>query len=215
MLKFQAHLALLHCIHCVFHPLAISFYLFTSLWEIFLKQVNQYKPISQSCTVAKTEKYFWLATGQWNLSDKRLAATKASKVWFSYSHNCTLSSGAIFHSVCQVWLSSGPPESVHLCYVYRSRVPDHWIPSNLAPTAKFLWPLSWTRLANRAFAWWRHLTTTTRMHFAAIFVMQICVTHERFFTKEKTEYNSLPQSILVLVVKWRHTNVLFASPYSR
>ena len=23
------------------------------------------------------------------------------------------------------------------------------------------------------------------MHFAAIFVMQICVTHERFFTKEK------------------------------
>ena len=35
--------------------------------------------------------------------------------------------------------------------------------------------------------------------------MQICVTHERFFTKEKnTEYNSLPQSILVVVVKWRH-----------
>ena len=38
------------------------------------------------------------------------------------------------------------------------------------------------------------------MHFAAIFVMQICVTHERFFTKEKnTDNNSLPQSVLVLV----------------
>ena len=41
------------------------------------------------------------------------------------------------------------------------------------------------------------------MHFAATVVMQIRITHERFFTKEKenTEYNSLPQSILVLVVK--------------
>ena len=38
---------------------------------------------------------------------------------------------------------------------------------------------------NRTFVWWRHLTTTTRMHFAAIFVMQICVTHQRLFTKEK------------------------------
>ena len=27
------------------------------------------------------------------------------------------------------------------------------------------------------------------------------VTHERFFIKENTEYNSLPQSILVVVVK--------------
>ena len=57
----------------------------------------------------------------------------------------------------------------------------------------------------RTFARWRHLTTATRMHFAAIFVMQICVTHERLFTKENyTEYNSLPQSILILVDKWRH-----------
>ena len=48
-------------------------------------------------------------------------------------------------------------------------------------------------------ALWRHLTTTTRMHFA------VRVTHERFFTKEKrTEYNSLPQSILGVEVKWRH-----------
>ena len=35
---------------------------------------------------------------------------KASKVWFLYSHNCTLANGAVFHSLCQVWLSSGPPE---------------------------------------------------------------------------------------------------------
>ena len=58
---------------------------------------------------------------------------------------------------------------------------------------------------NSTFARWRHLTTTTRMHFAAIFVMQICVTHERFFTKEKnTEHNSFPQSILVVVGNRRH-----------
>ena len=31
-----------------------------------------------------------------------MATTKASKVWFSYSHNCTLASGT-------VWSSSGPP----------------------------------------------------------------------------------------------------------
>ena len=35
-----------------------------------------YKPVSLSCAVA---------TGQSNLAHKRLAATKASKVWFSYS----------------------------------------------------------------------------------------------------------------------------------
>ena len=65
--------------------------------------------VGVSCAVAKSE-IFWRANGQSNLADKRLAATKASKVWFSYSHNCTLASGAVFHSVCQVWLSRGPPE---------------------------------------------------------------------------------------------------------
>ena len=55
-------------------------------------------------------------------------------------------------------------------------------------------------LVNRIFAWWHNLTTATRMHFAAIFVMQICVTHERnlLHKRETTEYNSWPQSILVL-----------------
>ena len=47
---------------------------------------------------------------------KQLTATKASKVWCSYSHNCTLASRAVFHSVCQVWLSSGPLEFVTFSY---------------------------------------------------------------------------------------------------
>ena len=67
------------------------------------------KPGSQSCAVAKGRN-FWRATGQSDLVHKRLTAPKASKVWFSSSHNCTLSSGAVFHSVCQICLSSGPPE---------------------------------------------------------------------------------------------------------
>ena len=79
------------------------------------KLLQLYKPVSQSCAVAKSET-FWRATGQSNLADKRLAATKASKVWFSYSHNCTLASGAVFHSVCQVWLSSGLPEFFTFSY---------------------------------------------------------------------------------------------------
>ena len=40
-------------------------------------------PFSQSCTVTKSEK-FWQATGQSNYWQRQLAATKASKVWFSY-----------------------------------------------------------------------------------------------------------------------------------
>ena len=71
---------------------------------VFLK-----KPVLQSCAVPKNEK-FWRATGQSNLAYKRLVATKASKVWFSYSHNCTLANGAVFHCIYQVWLSSGPSE---------------------------------------------------------------------------------------------------------
>ena len=41
---------------------------------------------------------------------KQLAAAKASKIWFSYSHNCTLANEAISYSVCQIWLCSGLPE---------------------------------------------------------------------------------------------------------
>ena len=59
----------------------------------------------------------------------------------------------------------------------------------------------------------RHLSTNTRMHFVAIFVMQICVTHERFFTKEKkdTEYNSVPQRIMVVekILYWQKYHFSF------
>ena len=73
------------------------------------------KAISQSCAVPKSE-HFWRATGQSNLAYKRLAATKASKVWFSYSHNCTLSNGAVFNSLCYICLSSNQPEIVIFSY---------------------------------------------------------------------------------------------------
>ena len=76
------------------------------------------KPVSQSSAAATvTGENFWQATGQSNLAYKQLAATKASKVCLLlYSHNCTLANGAVFHSVCQVWLSSGPPEIVTFSY---------------------------------------------------------------------------------------------------
>ena len=41
---------------------------------------------------------------------ENLAATKAPKFWFSYSHSYTLAIGLLFYSVCQVWLPRGPPE---------------------------------------------------------------------------------------------------------
>ena len=71
-------------------------------------------------------------------------------------------------------------------------------------------------VSKRTFAWWRHMTTTTRMYFAAIFVMQMLSRTSDSSQKEKnTEYNSLPQSILVLVVEWRHhAHVLFSNWFS-
>ena len=51
--------------------------------NLFIYKHLFYKPVSQSCAAAKSEK-FWRATGQSNLADKWLATTKASKVWFSY-----------------------------------------------------------------------------------------------------------------------------------
>ena len=47
---------------------------------------------------------------------ERLAATKASNVWYSYSHNYTFASGAVFHAICKVWLTSGPPEYFTFTY---------------------------------------------------------------------------------------------------
>ena len=73
------------------------------------------KQASQSCAVAKSEN-FWRGTGQSNLVYKPLAATKDSKVWFSYSRDWTFAIGAVFHSVCQVWLSSDPSEVFNFSY---------------------------------------------------------------------------------------------------
>ena len=67
----------------------------------FLFYIYSCKPVSQSCVVAKRTK-FWRVTGQSNLAEKGLAATEASrKVWFSFSHNCTLDNGAVFYSARQ------------------------------------------------------------------------------------------------------------------
>ena len=38
----------------------------------------------------------------WTIKPDIQTARKASKVEFSYSHNCTLANVAVFHSVCQV-----------------------------------------------------------------------------------------------------------------
>ena len=49
--------------------------------RLHFRKDRQYKLVSQSCAVAKSEKFWW-ATGQSNLAYKRLATTKASKVVF-------------------------------------------------------------------------------------------------------------------------------------
>ena len=86
------------------------------------------KRVSQSCAVTKSET-FWRAAGQSNLVYKRLTATKACNVWFSYSHNYTAASGAVFRSVCQVWLSSGPPEfsAFIYCAWLWNRLRGRWV----------------------------------------------------------------------------------------
>ena len=76
-------------------------------------------PVSESCAVVAKSEKFWRATRQSNLTHERLSAVKASKVWFcSHVRSCFLAYGAVFHSVCQVWLSSGPPEFSH--YIFES-----------------------------------------------------------------------------------------------
>ena len=73
-------------------------------------------PVSQSCAATRSLKFWW-ATVYSNL---------ASKVWFLYSHICTFTNGAVFHSVCQVWLSSGLPEFFTFSYMYCAWL-WHWL----------------------------------------------------------------------------------------
>ena len=65
--------------------------LFIKMWPTKIHTIYKliYKPVSQSCVVAKSG-IFWQVTGQSNLAYKWLAATKISKVSFSYSHRISL-----------------------------------------------------------------------------------------------------------------------------
>ena len=74
------------------------------------------KPVSQSCPVCGN---FWWATGQSNLADKRLPSTKVSKVWFSYSHNCTMSNGTVQFSFCLPSLIVQWPSRIFHSYLLR------------------------------------------------------------------------------------------------
>ena len=78
---------------------------------LFFSAVNfdVYKPVSQSCTVGKSEK-FWQATGQSNLVDsiKHCSTGKSAVLWELKPKSSSFCCGQPF--VCQVWLSSGPPE---------------------------------------------------------------------------------------------------------
>ena len=65
------------------------------------KLFRTYRPVSQSCAVAKREN-FQGATA--------IQTASRNKSLFSCSHNCTLASGALVNSVCHVCLSSGLPE---------------------------------------------------------------------------------------------------------
>ena len=37
------------------------------------------------------------------LGIRMVGHNKSFQFWFSYSHNCTLANGAVFHSVCKAW----------------------------------------------------------------------------------------------------------------
>ena len=62
----------------------IQLKLFTDVAFFFTTSISPFHNHAQSLKVR-----FWRATAQSYLTYERLAATKASKVWFSYSHNCT------------------------------------------------------------------------------------------------------------------------------
>ena len=66
------------------------------------------RPQSQSCAVAKIIFYLPVQAAS--------CTTSIRTVLFWYSHNCTLVSGTVFHSLCQVWLSSIPPEIFTFSY---------------------------------------------------------------------------------------------------
>ena len=81
--------------------------------------------ISKCCKVPKKRLHVCRVVGGFLfslLSEQVVSSTKTSKVSFSYSRTCTfLATGAVFYSVCQVWLSSDPPEFFTFRYCARLR----------------------------------------------------------------------------------------------
>ena len=73
------------------------------------------KPVSQSCAVAKSEQ-FWLATEQSNFAYRRLAASKVGPKFSFCTHVNALWPLDQFSILCQIWLSSGPPEFLTFSY---------------------------------------------------------------------------------------------------
>ena len=71
------------------------------------------KSISQPCAVAKK---FWWATGQSNLAYKHSQPQQELLNFGFRTHTTALGPVKVFHSVCQVWLPSGPPESFTCSY---------------------------------------------------------------------------------------------------
>ena len=67
-----------------------------------------YKPVSQSCTAAKSIKFWW-ASGHSNLADgmEHCSTGYQVVVWVQKPNVGSFCCGQPF--VCQVWLSSGPP----------------------------------------------------------------------------------------------------------
>ena len=74
-----------------------------------------YKPVSQSCTVAKSEQ-FWQVSGQSNLADRKEDCSngESAVVWVRKLNLGSFCCSQPF--VCQVWLCCGLPEFLTFSY---------------------------------------------------------------------------------------------------
>ena len=164
------------------------------------------KPVSQLWAVTKNKK-FWQATGQLNLAYKRLAETKACKVWFPYSHNCTLTSGAVFHSVCQVWLFSGPPE--FFTFSYCAWLWNWLVEQSSILSAKFDCPAAHQNCSRLATA---HDCETGLLNSRDVSVDRFKTGFYQFLSESnKLHRNSLNYISMKtkLLTRWTQENVLF------
>ena len=98
------------------HRRNFAFYVSVHFVLSFLFRKNwAYKPVSQSCAVAKSDK-FWRATGQSNLADRMedCPIGQSAAMWVRKQNFLRFCCGQPL--VCQVWLSNGPPEFVTFSY---------------------------------------------------------------------------------------------------